>query len=527
MASTGEFTFGSSPTMRGNMTATCRRDGATVIVDWSASVRLEYSGSLFGTGNTMQINASGSAGGSSSVMIHNSNDSWRDTSWHSCSGSFSYSNSNAHNFTVTFSSTTNTSTSGKFSGKSVSLSVDAFNVNNTIYIGCNSGFYMEFMAKSNFTFPTWSEPNGQDDIAWIGTGAGSWNRAGIDFPYAAGHTHTGAGLDDLLNTHVYIGTTGYGAFQYYPRIYIKYNANGGKTTPSQQTKYIGDKCTLASAISRDHYTFNGWSDNANNSSGSAGGTVLQEEAWHSTTVPYSGNSGWTNMIPAHNGNVITLYATWKGNTYTVSYNANGGNSTPQMDSAVYPNNLTLADAISKNDGISNSNVTITISYNTNGGSTSPSASTGTAVNTTTTKYTFEKWHLNSTTGTAYAAKASYSPSSNVTMYAGWTSSSSTVRKTNPSIKLTSTVPTRDGYIFLGWSTSNTATTATYSAGTSYTFSSSQTLYAVWKEDQAYVRIKKDNSWKRGKGYFKKDNVWKKIKKIYIKVNGQWKVGVNK
>lgn len=48
------------------------------------------------------------------------------------------------------------------------------------------------------------------------------------------------------------------------------------------------------------------------------------------------------------------------------------------------------------------------------------------------------------------------------------------------LTLSSTKPTRTGYTFLGWSTSSTATTATYSAGGSYTANSAATLYAVWK-----------------------------------------------
>ena len=57
-----------------------------------------------------------------------------------------------------------------------------------------------------------------------------------------------------------------------------------------------------------------------------------------------------------------------------------------------------------------------------------------------------------------------------------------VKGTN--LTLSSTVPTRSGgYTFLGWSTSNTATSATYSAGGSYTANSGATLYAVWKDTQ--------------------------------------------
>lgn len=51
-----------------------------------------------------------------------------------------------------------------------------------------------------------------------------------------------------------------------------------------------------------------------------------------------------------------------------------------------------------------------------------------------------------------------------------------------SITLSSTRPTRTGYTFLGWSTSSTATTATYSPGQNIgTRSSGLTLYAVWEK----------------------------------------------
>lgn len=46
--------------------------------------------------------------------------------------------------------------------------------------------------------------------------------------------------------------------------------------------------------------------------------------------------------------------------------------------------------------------------------------------------------------------------------------------------LSSTKPTRTGFEFLGWSTSSTATSASYSSGSSYSFTSNTTLYAVWK-----------------------------------------------
>lgn len=48
------------------------------------------------------------------------------------------------------------------------------------------------------------------------------------------------------------------------------------------------------------------------------------------------------------------------------------------------------------------------------------------------------------------------------------------------LKLSSTKPTRTGYTFKGWSTSSTATSATYAAGGNYTANAAATLYAVWQ-----------------------------------------------
>lgn len=58
--------------------------------------------------------------------------------------------------------------------------------------------------------------------------------------------------------------------------------------------------------------------------------------------------------------------------------------------------------------------------------------------------------------------------------------SSQTKWKDQTLTLSSTKPTRTGYSFQGWSTSSTATSATYSAGGKYTANSAATLYAVWK-----------------------------------------------
>ena len=49
------------------------------------------------------------------------------------------------------------------------------------------------------------------------------------------------------------------------------------------------------------------------------------------------------------------------------------------------------------------------------------------------------------------------------------------------LTLSDTIPTRSGYTFVGWSTSSSDTSATYSPGDSYTVNASRTLYAVWEK----------------------------------------------
>lgn len=49
------------------------------------------------------------------------------------------------------------------------------------------------------------------------------------------------------------------------------------------------------------------------------------------------------------------------------------------------------------------------------------------------------------------------------------------------LTISATKPTRSGYIFKGWATSASATTATYQPGASYTTNAALSLYAVWQQ----------------------------------------------
>lgn len=149
-----------------------------------------------------------------------------------------------------------------------------------------------------------------------------------------------------------------------------------------------------------------------------------------------------------------------------------------------------------------------ISYNANGGSGAPSGQTKwhgetlTLSKTVPTRsgYTFQGWATSSGGGVSYKAGASYTTNAKATLYAVWKANTYTIKynvnggsgtvanqtKTHGvTLVLSKTVPNRTNYTFLGWSTSSTATTATYTAGGNFTTNANTTLYAVWK--LAYVK----------------------------------------
>ena len=293
----------------------------------------------------------------------------------------------------------------------------------------------------------------------------------------------------------------------YPYI-IKYNANGGSGAPSYKNKDYGTSTSLSTVKpTKSGYTFQSWNTKADGS----GTTYL-------SGASYTANAD------------VTLYAQWKANTYTVTYNSNGGSGAPSSQTKTYGKTLTLTSAKptrsgyifqnwnTKADGsgttylsgasyTANADVTLyaqwkanilTVDYDPKGGSVSPSGiyiREGSSVElpTPTKSYTLtynansgsgapssqsaaltcKGWSTSSSaTSVSYSCGANYTPSANTTLYAVWNSSTS--------VTISSTKPTRSGYTFLGWSTSSSATSASYQPGSTITISGNTTLYAVWQ-----------------------------------------------
>ena len=144
---------------------------------------------------------------------------------------------------------------------------------------------------------------------------------------------------------------------------LTYNANGGTGAPGKQTKWYGSTIKISTVKpTRTGYTFQGWGLSAD-----------------TTTIRYNPGDTFGSDTDT------TLYAVWKADTYTVSYDANGGTGAPGNQTKTYGVNLTLS-------------------------STKP----------TRTNYTFKGWGTSAASTTvAYASGASYTANAAIMLYAIW------------------------------------------------------------------------------------------------------------
>ena len=312
---------------------------------------------------------------------------------------------------------------------------------------------------------------------------------------------------------------------------VAYHANGGVGAPDSQTKYHGRNLVLSDTVpTRTGYTFKGWGISSSSASASyqPGGT-------------YTANASRT---------LYAVWESNAPKTYTVSYNANGGTGAPASQIKTHGIALTLRTAQPTRSGYTflgwstssaatsatysaggsytaNASVTLyavwkqnppptyTVSYDANGGMGAPTSQTKThdvalALRTeqpTRNDHTFLGWSMNSSASSPiYYAGGNYTVNASATLYAVWEytppvvytvrfdpnggsgAPSAEIKTDGVTLYLPSTVPTRANYDFLGWSTSSTATSPTYYAGSSFTRNADTTLYAVWKYNPATYTV---------------------------------------
>jgi YD repeat-containing protein len=294
---------------------------------------------------------------------------------------------------------------------------------------------------------------------------------------------------------------------------VSYDANGGTGAPMSQTKTHGTALTLsATRPARAGHAFLGWATSAGASS-----------------AAYQPGAAYTDDAS------LTLYALWRANAYTVSYDANGGTGAPAPQTKTHGATLTLsatrpakagheflgwatsagASSVAYQPGAAytaDASVTLyavwsanayTVNYDANGGAGAPAAQTkthGAALTLSATRPTkagheFLGWATSAgAASAAYQPGAGYTADASVTLYAVWGANAYTVSydanggtgapmsqtKTHgTALTLSGMAPTRQGHAFLGWATSAGASSAAYQSGDSYTADAPVTLYAVW------------------------------------------------
>ena len=246
---------------------------------------------------------------------------------------------------------------------------------------------------------------------------------------------------------------------------VTYNANGGSGSMSADNpKYGSNYVTRSNGFTPPvGHSFKGWNEDRNGNG-----------------VDWTGYIGknwtWTYM------NNVTLYAQWKANTYTVTYNANGGDGSMSQDNPIYGENYVAKDCTFTRKG-----------------------------------YTFAGWNEQKDgkgkswigyTG-ANGTKWKWNYTYNITLYAQWTPNRYTVTynanggsgtmSVDRDIAYGSNYVTKDngftapnGHKFAGWNEKSDGTGISWTSyigkNWTWTYTNNVTLYAQWEANKYTVKV---------------------------------------
>ncbi|MCL2642213.1 MAG: InlB B-repeat-containing protein [Candidatus Bathyarchaeota archaeon] len=255
---------------------------------------------------------------------------------------------------------------------------------------------------------------------------------------------------------------------------VSYNGDGhtGGSAPTDSNSYaFGAPVTVKAntgGLVKTGYNFVGWAT-------TSGASAPTFAVTGSNVNPPNFN------MPASN---VTLYAVWQPitpQTYTVTYNGNGhtSGSAPQDNNSPY-----------------NSGATVTVLGNTG--------------NLAKANHTLLGWSTNNSATTAqYTQGQTFTINQNTTLYAVWQQTppppaykvtyngnghtSGTTPNDNNSYQNGATVTvlgqgtlTKTSHNFLGWATTNNASSPTHTQNSTFTITQNITLYAVWQPFQLSI-----------------------------------------
>lgn len=291
---------------------------------------------------------------------------------------------------------------------------------------------------------------------------------------------------------------------------VKYDANGGTGAPSSQTKTWGVRLDLhTTKPTRTGYTFKTWNTKADGS-----GT-----SWDSGA----------NYTPDQKGDTVTLYAQWQANEYKLTINPNGGKFTSKETESTLSPNLIYDTG---------NHYKVALSYRTGYTFVGYADSNGVMV------YDETGHCIKGTYWSESGDEGTYIYPGDLKVYAQWEPNKYTLKLMNNDgssaytemeviydseyADLSSTIPERLGYKFLGWFADTTAediifdengicvNDGTYFTDNCYRYAGNLTLLAHWEPlNIAYRKI--DGTYKLCFTYYKKDGEWKKAI-LYKRIN---------
>ena len=288
---------------------------------------------------------------------------------------------------------------------------------------------------------------------------------------------------------------------------VRFNTNGGTSTDSlqqiQTTAFDGWKLTGGGTFVAPTYTY-----------GTSNGTLTAQYTGNNVTLPnatktgstlkgwYTSGTGGTRVGGAGDAYTptesTTLFAQWNETEYTLTVNPNGGvwngsasnqtvvgtyNSTRTIANPTAPNGYTVTlndngrtnsivqtKTFSRwiNSGSGNIRDNTTYTFGNGDGTLTAEYTANVVTLPTPTKdgYTFNGWYTESTGGNK--VNSPYTPNNDITLYSHWTANKYTITFNNdggqnstPTKEVTYgekygtlPTPTKDGYAFDGWFTSN-------------------------------------------------------------------------
>lgn len=271
-------------------------------------------------------------------------------------------------------------------------------------------------------------------------------------------------------------------------------------TPAQIEALIKQYCVDKGPSGRDDFYGEGCPDMYN--------------AIPNCTVSFNSNGG-TSVNSATTKNSSSVVLPTPSKAYKVTLNANGGS----ISSSSYTRNCSF-DGWYTTSSLKGQKYSGGESYMLLDNQTMyakwTNSSLGYVNSPTRSNYRFDGWYTSVSGGTEYTSTTAVTD--NITLYAHWSQPYYISYNANggsgaPSMQygygnttISSTTPTRTGYKFLGWSTSSSATSATYSAGQTVSLYSHITLYAVWGKKsvtlseyggQGTVYVEPSNTWAIG------------------------------